>query len=277
MGLIWSQSPWTRPAASPSTIPSPSRWSPRSWRAPPAGQGKFTQRLAAEGVTRQDVREHGLVGTLYLPPGAAPGSHPAVLILNGSGGGINEPRAALYASRGYAAFALAYFKAPGLSDYISNTRWNTSRAACAGCATGPAQARLRRRQRPVAAASWCCCWAPPSPRKCRPWSPTCPAPWSIAARTPATPRSAAKARPGCWAASPCPRLGKQPHRHLGSVRRGPSPHRHEKAILTALQDPDAVAAPASRSRTSRARSCCCPPPTTAPGRPACTRRWCGTS
>lgn len=79
----------------------------------------LTQRLAAEGVTRLEVREDGLVGTLYLPAGAGP--HPAVLILNGSGGGINEPRAALYASHGYAAFALAYFKAPGLSDYISNT------------------------------------------------------------------------------------------------------------------------------------------------------------
>ena len=40
----------------------------------------------------------------------------------GSGGGLNEPRAALYASHGYAALALGYFKAPGLSDYISNTR-----------------------------------------------------------------------------------------------------------------------------------------------------------
>lgn len=79
----------------------------------------FTQRLAAEGVTRRDVREDGLVGTLYLPPGDGP--HPAVMILNGSGGGINEPRAALYASHGYAAFALGYFKGPGLPDYISNT------------------------------------------------------------------------------------------------------------------------------------------------------------
>jgi fermentation-respiration switch protein FrsA (DUF1100 family) len=66
------------------------------------------------------VREEGLVGTLFLPAG--PGPHPAVMILNGSGGGINEPRAALYASHGYAAFALGYFKAPGLSDYISATR-----------------------------------------------------------------------------------------------------------------------------------------------------------
>jgi dienelactone hydrolase len=83
-------------------------------------QAEFTQRLAAPGVTRRELREDGLVGTLYLPAGAGP--HPCVIVLNGSGGGSNEPRAALYASHGYAALALAYFKAPGLSDYISNTR-----------------------------------------------------------------------------------------------------------------------------------------------------------
>lgn len=79
----------------------------------------LVQRLAAAGVTRREVREDGLVGTLFQPPGAGP--HPAVMVLNGSGGGINEARAALYASRGYSALALGYFKAPGLSDYISNT------------------------------------------------------------------------------------------------------------------------------------------------------------
>lgn len=84
-----------------------------------AATSQLTQRLAADGVIRREVREAGLVGTLFLP--ATPGPHPAVMIVNGSGGGINEPRAALYASRGFAAFALAYFKAPGLSDYISNT------------------------------------------------------------------------------------------------------------------------------------------------------------
>lgn len=77
------------------------------------------QRVAAEGVKRIDVNEEGLVGAVYLP--ATEGPHPAIMILNGSGGGINEHRAALYASQGYIAFALAYFKAPGLSDYISNT------------------------------------------------------------------------------------------------------------------------------------------------------------
>lgn len=79
----------------------------------------LVQRLAAAGVTRREVREAGLVGTLFQPPGTGP--HPAVMVLNGSGGGINEARAALYASRGYSALALGYFKAPGLSDYISNT------------------------------------------------------------------------------------------------------------------------------------------------------------
>jgi len=79
----------------------------------------LVQRLAAAGVTRREVREDGLVGTLFQPPGAGP--YPAVMVLNGSGGGINEARAALYASRGYSALALGYFKAPGLSDYISNT------------------------------------------------------------------------------------------------------------------------------------------------------------
>jgi dienelactone hydrolase len=77
------------------------------------------QRLMAPGVQRRDIRVDGCVGTLFLP--AMPGPHPVVLVLNGSGGGINEPRGALYASRGYAALALGYFKTPGLSDYISNT------------------------------------------------------------------------------------------------------------------------------------------------------------
>ena len=81
--------------------------------------GQFSQTLMAEGVTRHPLAENGLVGTLFLPAGAGP--HPAIMILNGSGGGINEPRAALWASRGVAALALGYFGAPGLPKYISNT------------------------------------------------------------------------------------------------------------------------------------------------------------
>jgi len=124
MGLVWSQVPDTGGAreqfgAEPGAALRTDITVRRGGGAAEVGSG-FVQRLVGEGVTRREVCEEGLVGTLYLPEGKGP--HPAVMILNGSGGGINEPRAALYASHGYAAFALAYFKAQGLSDYISNTR-----------------------------------------------------------------------------------------------------------------------------------------------------------
>ena len=80
---------------------------------------ELLQRFAAAGVTRREIREEGLVGTLFTPAG--PGPHPVVVVLNGSTGGINEARGAVYASHGYQAFALGYFKAPGLSPYITGT------------------------------------------------------------------------------------------------------------------------------------------------------------
>lgn len=123
MGLIWSQAPETQ--AAPRELfaadPTAALTTGIEVRRQDGStlQGRLVQRLAADGVTRREIRDQGLVGTLFLPAG--PGPHPAVVVLNGSGGGLNEPRAALYASHGYAALALAYFKAPGLSPYISNT------------------------------------------------------------------------------------------------------------------------------------------------------------
>ncbi|MBN4666188.1 acyl-CoA thioesterase/BAAT N-terminal domain-containing protein [Pandoraea nosoerga] len=127
MGLVWSQVPedgksrevFAQPVTRPLVTTVTALAAGDGGEAFAPSSVSFVQRLAADGVTRRDVREDGLVGTLYLPPGDGP--FPAVMILNGSGGGINEPRAALYASHGYAAFALGYFKGPGLPDYISNT------------------------------------------------------------------------------------------------------------------------------------------------------------
>ena len=82
-----------------------------------AAESRFEQHLMAPGVTRREIRDDGLVGTLFTPAGAGP--HPAVIVLSGSGGGLIEPRAALWASHGVAALALGYFGAPGLPDYIS--------------------------------------------------------------------------------------------------------------------------------------------------------------
>jgi dienelactone hydrolase len=74
------------------------------------------RRVAGAGVTRHEVRERGLVGSLFLPPGNGP--FPAVISLSGSGGGVNEPRAALLASHGFATLALGYFNMPGLPSAL---------------------------------------------------------------------------------------------------------------------------------------------------------------
>jgi dienelactone hydrolase len=66
------------------------------------------------------VRENGLVGAFYQPPGQ--GRHPAVIVLSGSGGGVPPAtsQAGGLASRGYAVLALAYFAAEGLPPSLSH-------------------------------------------------------------------------------------------------------------------------------------------------------------
>jgi len=122
MGLIWSQLPDDGKSADmfPDDVMAPLR----TVLTAETDEGETTeaellQRFAASGVERREIRDEGLVGTLFTPAGEGP--HPVVTVLYGSGGGINEPRAAMLASRGYQAFALAYFKAPGLSPYITET------------------------------------------------------------------------------------------------------------------------------------------------------------
>ncbi|XP_063073327.1 acyl-coenzyme A thioesterase 5-like [Engraulis encrasicolus] len=60
----------------------------------------------APGVQRVDVRERGVRGTFFIPPG--PGPFPAVLDMWGGGGGLVEYRAALLASHGFLTMALEY-------------------------------------------------------------------------------------------------------------------------------------------------------------------------
>jgi dienelactone hydrolase len=84
-----------------------------------SARARFTQHFLAPGVVRREVKEDGVVGTLFLPAGDGP--HPAIVVMNGSGGGIPEQRAALLAAQGFAALALGYFKAPGLPSHISGT------------------------------------------------------------------------------------------------------------------------------------------------------------
>lgn len=135
MGLFWSQrrEPGTTGSAEPSDVRRPLRTVLTAWSEPGTGHldapgdgaageqasAEALQWLLADDVERTEIRQDGLVGTLFRP--RVQGPLPTVIVLNGSGGGINEARAAQYASRGIQALALGYFRAPGLSDHISRT------------------------------------------------------------------------------------------------------------------------------------------------------------
>jgi dienelactone hydrolase len=76
------------------------------------------RRVAGPGVTRHPLHLEGFLGTLFLPSGSGP--HPAVIVLSGGGGGIDEYRGAILASHGYAALSLGYFGLPGLPRGLVN-------------------------------------------------------------------------------------------------------------------------------------------------------------
>lgn len=89
-------------------------------------QADLTRTALAPGVTATTVRDNGLVGTLFLPPGKGP--FPTLITFGGSEGGITtgEDIASHHAARGYAALALAYFKGSEknlpdtIPDYLTN-------------------------------------------------------------------------------------------------------------------------------------------------------------
>lgn len=56
-------------------------------------------------MKKEDIREQGLVGTLFTPKNP----HAAVMVLAGSRGGIPETRAEALAEQGFCVLALAYF------------------------------------------------------------------------------------------------------------------------------------------------------------------------
>jgi len=71
-----------------------------------------------EDIRRTEIRDKGLVGTLFVPENAS--NVPAIIDLTGSGGGMSETRAALLASHGYASLALAYFGHESLPKTLTN-------------------------------------------------------------------------------------------------------------------------------------------------------------
>ncbi|PLT19493.1 MULTISPECIES: acyl-CoA thioester hydrolase/BAAT C-terminal domain-containing protein [Ralstonia] len=263
MGLVWSQRPEDGKAREVFPPLCATGFEPLTTTLTATAGGesvhtRFVQRLAAPGVTRHEVRAadngEGLVGTLYLPdPYAHPGPRPAVLILNGSGGGMNEPRAALYASHGYAAFALAYFKAPGLSDYISNTPLEYFERALAW---------LRRRVQPLhdfvavsgqsRGGELALLLGATFPEAVSAVIGYVPGAVVHSGQNAADPAVGREGPTWLYRGQPLPHLWEGNRTATWApFDEGPAPHRHERAIRTALQDADAVAR--ARIRVERTR------------------------
>jgi hypothetical protein len=123
----------------------------------------IVRRVAGPGVTRHVIRSDGIVGTLFLPPGAGP--HPAVMVVSGGGGGIDEFRGAILASHGYAALALGHFAVEGRPRGLVNIPLEYFETALGWMRAEPwFDRRLLAVWARHAAASWPCCSVQPSPR-----------------------------------------------------------------------------------------------------------------
>ncbi|PMC37441.1 hypothetical protein CJ195_11845 [Bacillus sp. UMB0899] len=71
-----------------------------------------------DGITKEAVQDEQLKGTVFHPKQQS--RYPAVIILGGSDGGMQEHAAALLASRGYVTFALSYFGVEGVPKDLEN-------------------------------------------------------------------------------------------------------------------------------------------------------------
>ena len=125
MGLFWSLER-QREQTPEALVAADETRAPESWTLTAEVGGQviarttIRRRSVAAGVRFTPLRANGLVGTFYEPPSAGP--HPTMIVLGGSEGGIPGPAgfAGGFASRGYAVLALAYFRAEGLPNLLSN-------------------------------------------------------------------------------------------------------------------------------------------------------------
>ena len=119
MGVVWSmrQTGEALPPGTPFDQTAPLTVHLSAHAASGRAEGRFEQHFLSPGIDVRPIREDGIVGTLFTPPESVP--HGLVVVLSGSGGGLMEARASLFAAHGYAALALGYFGAPGLPPTLS--------------------------------------------------------------------------------------------------------------------------------------------------------------
>lgn len=111
MGPVWSMKPM---GSKEGRYQPPPKFGPQSIEFHLVRKGAVVsiahleQIPVSDGIARLTVHEGRLRGILFSPPDGA--AHPAILVLGGSEGGLPTRRAAWFASHGYAALALAYFR-----------------------------------------------------------------------------------------------------------------------------------------------------------------------
>jgi dienelactone hydrolase len=116
MGLFWSLLPIVRHGFAPASL-DPIHVHLTLYTSAGTTHVTITRRRIAAGVTRSPLRDAPIVATVFRPKGVA---HAVVVVLGGSEGGMDEGRAAIIASHGFYALALAYFGMAGLPSELAN-------------------------------------------------------------------------------------------------------------------------------------------------------------
>jgi hypothetical protein len=117
MGLFWSMALDSARSGPPSSFVKKESASAVIDLEIKASHGKtasarLERNYIAPGTEVRDVREEGLVARLFVPSGGD--ARPAVIVLGGSGGGLDWEKAAVLSSHGYVTLALAFFGIPPL-------------------------------------------------------------------------------------------------------------------------------------------------------------------
>lgn len=74
--------------------------------------------LVSANIEKRNIREQGIVGSLFFPQTIK--KSPGVIVVPGSSGGIPENKSQLLASHGYVVLALGYFGLEGLPEKLDN-------------------------------------------------------------------------------------------------------------------------------------------------------------
>ena len=125
MGLFWSMEPDADAKSGDHAFFAWSDWLEPVVTEIEAKRGKevlasvrIERRFARPGVWRTAIAEDGIVGVLYNPGDRQ--RHPGVIVIGGSEGGFGGPEAAMLASHGFTALALAYFGVDGLPPTLQS-------------------------------------------------------------------------------------------------------------------------------------------------------------